>query len=76
MGLWTFLAICVVCGCALEAYRAYTKSKAARSSQAAQAGSPRCGLGNGPRGAGADPGGPSSPDPKADLGRKINDLAG
>lgn len=28
MGLWTFLAICVVAGCALEAYRAYTKSKA------------------------------------------------
>ena len=36
MGLWAFLAVCVVSGCALEAYRAYTKSKAARGSEVAK----------------------------------------
>ena len=30
MGFWTFVGLCVVCGCALEAYRAYVKSKAVR----------------------------------------------
>lgn len=27
MGFWTFLAIAVVCGCAVEAYRIHAKSK-------------------------------------------------
>lgn len=36
MGLWGFLALCVVCVCALEAYRAFVKSKAARNSGVAK----------------------------------------
>ena len=30
MGFWSLIALCVVCGCALEAYRSYVKSKTAR----------------------------------------------
>lgn len=30
MGFWSFVAFCVVCGCLLEGYRAYVKSKTAR----------------------------------------------
>ena len=75
MGLWTFLAICVVCGCALEAYRAYTKSKAARSSQTAKlearVAALETDLEERVRTLEA-----IVTDPKADLGRKINDLAG
>lgn len=32
MGMWGFLALCVVCACALQAYRAFVKSKGARNS--------------------------------------------
>ena len=35
MSFWSFVAICVVCGCLLEAYRIYAKSaKSARSKTA------------------------------------------
>ena len=30
MGFWTFVGLCVVCGCALEAYRTFVKSKSVR----------------------------------------------
>ena len=36
MGFWTFLALCVVCGCALEAYRAFVKSRGARNTEVAK----------------------------------------
>ena len=36
MGIWTFFALCVVCGCALEAYRAYVKSKTVRGGDVAK----------------------------------------
>ena len=75
MGLWTFLAICVVCGCALEAYRAYTKSRAARSAEVAKLESRVAALETDleerVRTLEA-----IVTDPKADLGRKINDPAG
>lgn len=29
MGFWTFVAVAVVCGCLLEGYRIYAKSKTA-----------------------------------------------
>ena len=32
MGFWTFLGIAVVCGCLLEGYRVYAKSKTASGS--------------------------------------------
>ena len=35
MGFWSFVALCVVCGCLLEAYRAYVKSKAMRRTDVA-----------------------------------------
>lgn len=31
MGFWSFLALAVVCGCLVEAYRLYTKSKSRMS---------------------------------------------
>ena len=31
MGFWSFLALAVVCGCLLEAYRVYAKSKSRSS---------------------------------------------
>lgn len=31
MGFWTFVAVAVVCGCLLEAYRIYAKSKSRAS---------------------------------------------
>lgn len=30
MGFWSFVALAVVCGCLLEAYRTYVKSKTVR----------------------------------------------
>ncbi len=36
MGFWSFVALAVVCGCALEAYRVYVKSKTARSANLAE----------------------------------------
>ena len=36
MGFWTFLALCVVCGCALEAYRAFVKSRGVRNTEIAK----------------------------------------
>lgn len=35
MGFWTFVALCVVCGCLLEAYRAHVKSKGMRRTDVA-----------------------------------------
>ena len=35
MGLWTFIAFCVACGCLLEAYRVYAKSNSAQRADAA-----------------------------------------
>ena len=31
MGFWTFLAVAVVCGCVMEVYRIYAKSKSRAS---------------------------------------------
>ena len=36
MSFWSFVALAVVCVCALEAYRAYVKSKTAGSSEVAR----------------------------------------
>lgn len=30
VGFWTFMGLFVICGCAVEAYRVYMKSKSAR----------------------------------------------
>ena len=35
MGLWSFIAFCVACGCLLEAYRVYAKSKSGQRGDAA-----------------------------------------
>ena len=35
MGLWSFIAFCVACGCLLEAYRVYAKSKSGQRDGAA-----------------------------------------
>ena len=34
MGFWSFVAFAVACGCLLEAYRTYAKSKSVRRSDA------------------------------------------
>ncbi|MCY3813290.1 MAG: hypothetical protein OXH15_15970 [Gammaproteobacteria bacterium] len=34
MGFWSFVAFAVACGCLLEAYRIYAKSKSGRRSDA------------------------------------------
>ena len=34
MGFWSFVAFAVACGCLLEAYRIYAKSKSVRRSDA------------------------------------------
>lgn len=36
MSLWSFIAVCVVCGCVLEGYRAYLKSRKADGGKVAQ----------------------------------------
>ena len=36
MGLWSFIAVCVVCGCVLQGYRAYLKSRKADGGRVAQ----------------------------------------
>ena len=34
MGLWSFIAFCVACGCLLEAYRVYARSRTAQRGDA------------------------------------------
>lgn len=35
MGFWSFVALCVVSGCLLEAYRSYVKHKGAKATELA-----------------------------------------
>lgn len=36
MSLWSFIAVCVVCGCVLQGYRAYLKSRKAGGGKVAE----------------------------------------